>query len=90
MDLYKVEWKRSAVKELKALPKDAVARILRAVEQIPADPYPAGVRKLVGSEHTYRIREGDYRIIYTVTSSVLVIEVIRVGHRKDVYTRLPG
>lgn len=87
MDSYKVEWKHSAVKELKALPKDAVARILRAVEELPADPYPAGVRKLVGSARTYRVREGDYRIIYTVTALTLVIEVIRVGHRKDVYDR---
>lgn len=87
MDSYKVEWKRSATKELKAFPKDVIARILKAVEQLPVNPYPSGVRKLVGSEHTYRIREGDYRIIYTVGMSSLVVEVIRVGHRKDVYDR---
>lgn len=87
MDSYKIEWKRSAVKELKALPKEAVARIVRAVEQLPSEPYPAGVRKLVGSEHTYRVREGDYRVIYTITASSLIIEVVRVGHRKDVYDR---
>lgn len=87
MDSYKVEWKRSAVKELKHLPKDTVARILKAVGRLPANPYPAGVRKLVGSEHSYRIREGDYRIIYSVALSTLVIEIIRVGHRKDVYDR---
>jgi mRNA interferase RelE/StbE len=87
MASYKVEWKRSAVKELRALSKDAVKKILRAVEQLPANPYPSGVRKLVGSEHTYRLREGDYRVIYTVTSSSLIIEIIRVGHRKDVYNR---
>lgn len=87
MASYKVEWKRSAVKELRDLPKSAVERILKAVEQLSANPYPVGVRKLVGSEHTYRLREGDYRVIYTVTSSSLIIEVIRVGHRKDVYNR---
>ena len=63
MALYKVEWKRSAVKELRGLPKDAVERILKAVEQLSENPYPTGVRKLVGSEHTYRMREGDYRIL---------------------------
>lgn len=87
MASYKVEWKRSAVKELRALPKGAVEKILKAVEQLSTDPYPAGVRKLVGAEHTYRIREGDYRIIYTVMASTLVIEVMRVGHRKDVYNK---
>jgi mRNA interferase RelE/StbE len=87
MASYKVEWKRSAVKELRDLPKDAVERILKAVELLSVNPYPVGVRKLVGSEHTYRIREGDYRVIYTVTAPSLVVEVIRIGHRKDVYDR---
>ncbi len=48
-------------------------------------PTPPGSRKLIGSEHTYRIRVGDYRVIYDVQGSNLVIEIIRVGHRKDVY-----
>lgn len=87
MASYKVEWKRSAVKELRDFPRDAVERILEAVEQLSENPYPVGVRKLVGSEHTYRIREGDYRVIYTVAASALIVEVIRVGHRKDVYDR---
>ncbi len=85
MTPYRVVWKRSAVKELRALSKDAVERIVRTVEQLSANPYGVGIRKLVGSEHTYRVREGDYRIIYTVTASSLVVEIIRVGHRKDVY-----
>lgn len=87
MDSYKIEWKRSAVKELRSLPKDIAARIVQAVEQLSTNPYPAGVKKLVGSEHTYRLREGSYRIIYSIGASSLVIEVIRVGHRKDVYDR---
>jgi mRNA interferase RelE/StbE len=87
MASYKVEWKRSAVKELRDLPKDVVERILKAVEQLSANPYPTGVRKLVGSEHTYRIREGDYRVLYTITASSMVVQIIRVGHRKNVYVR---
>ena len=63
-------------------------KILRAVEHLPSNPLPAGVRKLVGAQHTYRLREGDYRIIYTITASALLIEIIRIGHRKDVYDRL--
>ena len=85
MDSYKIEWKRSASKELKQLPKEMIVRILQAVEQLAADPFPTGVKKLVGSEHTYRIREGDYRVIYDVRSKTLVIEVVCVGHRKDIY-----
>ena len=87
MASYRIEWKHSAVKELKRLPKEVVVRILKAVEQLAANPYPSGVRKLIGSEHSYRLREGSYRIIYTVSSSALLIEIIRVGHRKDVYNR---
>ena len=68
-------------------PKDAVARIWRAVEQLPDDPFPHGVRKLAGSDHMYHLREGDYRIIYSVVSMTLLIEIVKVGHRKDVYDR---
>jgi mRNA interferase RelE/StbE len=82
---YSIEWKRSAAKELRQLPKEVVIRVLRAVEGLRINPLPAGVRKLSGAEHTYRIREGSYRIIYTVYSSRLIVEVIRVGHRRDVY-----
>lgn len=82
---YSIEWKRSAAKDLRQLPREVVTRILKAVEGLITNPFPAGVRKLSGAEHTYRIREGSYRIIYSVHSSRLIVEVIRVGHRRDVY-----
>ena len=84
MDTYRIEWKRSATKELRSLPTHMVKRIVDAVTQLSADPFPPGVRKLSGSQQSYRIREGDYRVVYTVTALTLVIEVIRVGHRKEV------
>lgn len=87
MDSYKIEWKRAAVKELKKLPDSVVLRVLQAVEQLSAEPFPHGARKLVGSEHTFRIREVSYRIVYNVVASTLTIEMIRVRHRKDVYDR---
>lgn len=62
-----------------------IVRILQAVEALADDPLPPGVKKLVGSKYTYRLREGDYRVVYNLLSKTLVIEVIRVGHRKDVY-----
>ena len=87
MDSYSSEWKRSAAQELKKLPREVVGRIMKAVEQLATEPYPSGVRKLVGAEHTYRIRVGNYRIIYSVMASALIIEIIRVGHRGDIYNR---
>ena len=87
MASYSIEWKHSAAKDLRRLSRDVIQRVVQAVEQLASDPYPAGVRKLVGSEHTYRIRVGEYRVVYRVFPSVLVVEVIRVGHRRDVYNR---
>ncbi len=87
MDFYKIEWKQSAVKELRQLPKETVSRILKAVEELSSNPFPNQTRKLAGSEHSFRIRVGDYRIIYSVFSKVLTVEIIRVGHRRDVYER---
>lgn len=87
MGSYSVEWKSSALRELKKLPRDVVPRILSAVEDLASDPYPAGTRKLAGAEHSYRIRIGDYRILYNIWDSRLVIEIIRVGNRRDVYDR---
>ena len=87
MDSYRIEWKRSAIKELKALPKEVVSIISQAVGELSMNPYPHGVKKLSGSEHTYRIRQGSYRVVFTVTKATLVVEVVRIGHRKDVYDR---
>lgn len=85
MASYNIIWKRSALKELRALPKVSVQRIITTVEQLSNNPLPSGVRKIAGAQHTYRVREGDYRIIYTIIAAVLTIEIIRIGHRKDVY-----
>jgi mRNA interferase RelE/StbE len=87
MDSYKVEWKRSAIRELRALPKEIASRIVSEVGQLSIDPYPHGVKKLSGSAHTYRIRKGSYRVVYTVTKATSVVEIVRIGHRKEVYDR---
>jgi mRNA interferase RelE/StbE len=84
---YNIEWKHSATKELRQLPGQVISRVLRAVEELRNNPFPSGVRKLAGAEHTYRLREGSYRIIYSVYASRLIIEIVRVGHRKDVYKK---
>jgi mRNA interferase RelE/StbE len=73
------------LEELQGLPKAVVGKVVKAVERLSETPYPPGVRKLVGMEHTFRMRVGDYRVVYDVFDDVLLIEIIRVKHRKDVY-----
>jgi mRNA interferase RelE/StbE len=85
MDTYKIEWKRAAIKELQKLPRPMISKIVSAVDNLSSNPYPHGVRKLVNTEDSYRIRVGDYRVLYNIVETKLIIEIIRVGHRKDIY-----
>ncbi|HEX9844206.1 MAG TPA: type II toxin-antitoxin system RelE/ParE family toxin [bacterium] len=85
MASYSLIWRRSAEKELRALPKDAIARLVALAESLRENPFPQGTRKLVNSEHAYRLRSGDYRIVYTVEGNRLTVEVVRVAHRKEAY-----
>ena len=85
MASYKIEWKQSAKKELKKLDKQIIPRILQAIENLADNPYSSGSKKLIGSNSVYRIRVGDYRIVYNIQSSVLTIEIIKVGHRREIY-----
>lgn len=85
MASYQIEIKPSASKELEKLPSPMVARVVAAINELAGNPYPQGVKKLTGFERTYRIRVGDYRVLYDVYENILVIEIIRVRHRKDVY-----
>ncbi len=85
MASYKVEWKLSAVKELRKLDKSTISIIINAIEKLSTNPYPTGIRKLRGTDYLYSLRVGQYRIIYSIHSEILVIEIIRVGHRKNIY-----
>ena len=87
MGYYKIEWKHSAKKEIKRLPKQVIGKILSAVEQLPNNLHPVGSKKIIGTEHTYRLRIADYRVVYSIENEYLIIEIIRVGHRKDVYRK---
>ena len=80
--------KIEGLNKLKKLEKPVVLSVVQAVEALADDPFPPGSCKLAGSQHTYRIRIGNYRVIYSIKSSVLIIEIIKVGHRKDIYRRL--
>jgi mRNA interferase RelE/StbE len=85
MDSYRIEIKPSASKELEKLPQQTIPRIVAAIRELARNPYPQGVKKLTGFEHTYRIRVGDYRILYNIYEDRLVIDIIRVRHRKEAY-----
>lgn len=82
---YKIKWKSSAVKELRKLDSRAILQVLKSVEMLTSNPYPAGCRKLSASEYTYRIRIGSYRVIYSIYKKELVVEIVRVAHRKEAY-----
>jgi mRNA interferase RelE/StbE len=82
---YTVTLVPSAERELRALPTDVVRRVVRKLEALAVDPRPRDVRKLEGSDDHYRIRVGDYRIVYQVVDAELVVLVVRVRHRRDVY-----
>ncbi len=87
MECFKIQWRVSTKKDLRKLPPQEVARIVAAVEDLAQEPFPRGSEKLSGSEHTYRIRVGDYRVVYEVFTQSRIVEIQRARHRKDVYRR---
>ena len=85
MAFFEIGWRNSALKELRRLQKQDAAKIVAAVEALADQPFPASAKKLVGAEITWRVRVGDYRVIYDVETGIRVIMVVKVGHRRDVY-----
>jgi mRNA interferase RelE/StbE len=81
---YTVLFKRSAERELRATPPNDAKRILQIIQGLGLDPRPPGCKKLKGQE-AYRVRQGDYRILYTIDDSSKVVEIIKIGHRSEVY-----
>ena len=81
---YEIFFKESVYKELKSIPKIDLKKILSQIEQLADDPRPTGCRKLTGFE-LYRVRQGQYRIVYSIQDNRLLINVVKIGHRKDVY-----
>jgi mRNA interferase RelE/StbE len=85
MARYEVVFRPSADRALRRLPGDAQRRIVLAVADLADEPRPPGVVKLVGGENLWRIRVGVYRVVYEIHDDRLVVLVLRVAHRKDVY-----
>lgn len=86
---YGVEWLPSALKGLGQLDAAVRPRILRRVIALEAEPRPLGAGKLAGAEGFWRIRAGDYRVVYTIDDANRLVLVVAVGHRREVYRRKP-
>jgi mRNA interferase RelE/StbE len=84
---YRVAFTSSAAKELKKLSIELVARIAPRLENLATNPRPPGCKKLQGGDREWRIRIGDYRVVYIIDDPKLLVEVTRIRHRSEVYER---
>ena len=84
MASYKIQVKKSAAKEINALPRRDAARVVDKIAALAEEPRPSGCKKLSGEEK-YRIRSGDYRILYKIEDAIVTVYIVKVGHRKDIY-----
>ena len=84
---YRIEFTTAAVRELSRLPKEVQNRLRVKIDALALEPRPSGVQKMAGRERRYRLRVGDYRVIYEIQDRVLVVVIIRIGHRREVYRR---
>ena len=87
MTRYAVQIARRAARTLAALPRGEQQRIRAAVDLLADQPRPPGATKLSGEKRAYRVRVGDYRIIYEIFDDRLIVQVVRIGHRRDIYRR---
>ena len=88
MDSCPVELRKSAEKDLRRITPDQLPRIVEAITGLGTDPLPHGCRKLADSDHTYRVRVGDYRVIYQFQTRPRGVVIERIRHRREVYRDL--
>jgi mRNA interferase RelE/StbE len=81
---YSLVVKRSAERELRAVPKRDLGRLVARIQRLAEDPRPLGSEKLSGHDR-YRLRQGDYRVVYAVDDERRIVEVVKIGHRREVY-----
>ncbi len=86
---YKVDFSKAAEDQLESIPKSDVKKIIKRAEKLGSDPFPDGYEHIKGSHvEVYRVRQGDYRILYTVHEERLLVLVVKIGHRREVYRHL--
>lgn len=84
MAAYKIYFRKSVEKDFAAMPKSDLKKILQRIRMLSDDPRPLGCEKLTG-QNRYRVRQGRYRIVYSIQDKELTVWVVKVGHRKDIY-----
>jgi mRNA interferase RelE/StbE len=84
---YPIEVAPAAVRQLRKLDRAAQRRVQAAIELLATEPRPSGAKKLVGGDGEWRVRTGDYRVVYEIHDTVLLILVVAVGHRREIYDR---
>jgi mRNA interferase RelE/StbE len=83
---YRLSIKRTASKELQAVSdKETLAKLIEKIKSLAADPRPQGSEKLAGRSGLYRFRQGNYRVVYSVDDCNKLVDIVKVGHRRDVY-----
>jgi len=86
--IYVVRFSRSVAKDIRRIPSATVDRIQKVFDALAQNPFPSGAEPISGYEHHFRVRVGNYRIIYAVSSDIRIVLIIKIGHRKDVYRRM--
>ena len=85
MASYKLSFKRSAEKELRKISKPDLRRIVERIEALSRDPRPSGAHRMKGEGRYWRLRQGDYRVVYEINDREMEISVVKIGHRREVY-----
>jgi mRNA interferase RelE/StbE len=85
MAQYRIEVSTTAERQLKKIQREDVVRILRSISLLAGEPHPSGSRKLSGYENIYRIRIGNYRVIYEIDGKRILVVILKIGHRRDIY-----
>lgn len=83
--IYKIEFTRTAEKQFNDLPRTELKKIAKRIDKLGFDPFPSGHEKMKGHDDLYRVRQGDYRILYSVFEKKLVVLIVKIGHRREVY-----
>ena len=85
---YRIEFTPKAQRDFKALDGSIRGRIARRIDSLADNPFPSGIKKIEGEDELYRLRVGDYRVLYQVQGRALLVLIVRIGHRREVYRRI--
>ncbi|HOJ03476.1 MAG TPA: type II toxin-antitoxin system RelE/ParE family toxin [Bacteroidota bacterium] len=84
---YTIELRPAAIRDLRDLPQGILRRITGKIDSLADNPRPPGVEKLTGSENSYRVRVGDYRILYQILDNIVLVIVVKIRHRREAYRK---